>query len=156
MPPVPRYLSGIALVLLFAGTAFYGLHAVESRNLPDMGPEHRIRFDSEFTADRESQTDWQAYLRIENELAAELETKIVEQRASGNLLDRYAKDSLTFPDRFDGNWNRSYELAAAAPVGVAVLLHGLTDSPYSMLATAEALAAAPCHYTAPHWSASAR
>jgi alpha-beta hydrolase superfamily lysophospholipase len=114
-----------------------------------MGPEHRIRFDSEFTADRESQTDWQAYLRIENELAAELETKIVEQRASGNLLDRYAKDSLTFPDRFDGNWNRSYELAAAAPVGVAVLLHGLTDSPYSMLATAEALAGAGFNVVVP-------
>ncbi len=36
-------------------------------------------------------------------------------------------------------WNRTQILAAAAPRGGALLIHGLTDSPYSMRAIAERL-----------------
>ena len=52
-------------------------------------------------------------------------------------LDRYSEDSLTNPNKFDGDWNRSFELTASTARGVAVMLHGLTDSPYSMLPTAQ-------------------
>ena len=122
---------------------------MDSRELPEPGPEHRIRFENEFVAQRESQTDWAAYLRIENLLAAELASKVLSDRESGNPVDRYSPGSLTSPDSFDGNWNRSYELAAPEAIGVAVLLHGLTDSPYSLLSTAESLAGAGYNVVVP-------
>jgi alpha-beta hydrolase superfamily lysophospholipase len=126
---------------LIVTSAIYFVRAADSRRMPDPGLEHRIRFDEEFTADLENTTDWQAYLRIEQALASELDSKIVKNRQSGSLLDRYSRDSLTFPERFGSNWNLSYEISSPAPRGVAVLIHGLSDSPYSMLSTAETLAA---------------
>lgn len=142
MSSISRVLTRSIVILLIVGVAIYGKRAVESRNSPELGPEHRIHFDHEFSAALELETDWRAYLRIEDALAAELDSKVLQQRPAGNLIDRYSRNSLTSPDSFDGNWNRSYELAATEPVGIAVLLHGLTDSPYSLLSTAEALAGA--------------
>ncbi len=123
-----------ALVLtIFVTLAFY------SRKYPDLDPEHRIEFEHEFDASLEQETDWAAYLAIEARLDAELEEKIISGDRPDSLVDRYSADSLTFPGNHEGNWNRSYEMKAPAPRGVAILLHGLTDSPYSMLATARVL-----------------
>ncbi len=110
--------------------------------MPDPGPEHRIYFDNEFTASQEADTDWAGYLAIESALAKELEQEIPGDMRPQNLLDRYWPGSMTYPARFDGNWNRSYELSIPEPRGYAVLLHGLSDSPYTMLAMAQTLAGA--------------
>ena len=144
-----RFLLRFLVPLLCVGSAIFFMRAMDARKMPDLGAEHRVRFLNEFSANQEPDTDWQAYLRIEDALAAELDDKILKGRAAVGLVDRYSRNSLTFPDRFDGNWNRSYELAAAAPIGVAVLLHGLSDSPYSLLATAEALAGAGYNVVVP-------
>jgi len=120
----------------------YFVRAFDARRLPDLGPEYRIHFDSEFQASDEADTDWRAYLDIESTLAAELDDNIDPDLRPDSLLDRYSEASLTNPARFDGDWNRSYELSASAPRGVAVMLHGLTDSPYSMLSTAQAVVGA--------------
>ena len=48
-------------------------------------------------------------------------------------INRYFEASPVFPARFVQDWNRSYVMAPdGKPVGVVVLLHGLTDSPYSL------------------------
>jgi alpha-beta hydrolase superfamily lysophospholipase len=131
---------GITLVVLVL--AVYFLRAFGSRSMPPLGPEHRIEFANEFDASMEADTDWDAYLAIEDRLAAELDEKIPSASRAGSPADRYFAGCQTWPGRFGGNWNRSWELAVPSPRGVAVLLHGLTDSPYSMLATGESLAAA--------------
>jgi alpha-beta hydrolase superfamily lysophospholipase len=47
-------------------------------------------------------------------------------------LTAYAQ-SLVYPDKFHPDWNRSFILLPQGkPRGAAVLLHGLTDSPYSV------------------------
>ncbi len=47
--------------------------------------------------------------------------------------NRYFDGSPLDPARFTTDWNRSFVLEpAGAPAGAVVLLHGLTDSPYSM------------------------
>ena len=117
----------------------YFVRAFDSRGMPPLGPEYRIEFEHEFNASQEGRTDWSAYLAIENKLAIELEEKIDRDTRPDSLVDRFSADSLTFPDNYHTNWNRSYEMSAASPRGVAVLLHGLTDSPYSMLSTARTL-----------------
>ena len=108
----------------------------------DLGPEYRIEFEHEFDASQESATSWTDYLAIEDGLQAELTQKIDSKARNGSKLDRYAADSLTFPGNFTADWNRSFEITATPQKGVAVLLHGLTDSPFTMLATAQTLAGA--------------
>jgi len=123
--------AGLALLLFVA-------YAFDARGLLDLGPEYRVEFEHEFSADDEPQTDWGRYLEIEQDLEAELRRKIDSGSRTGSVLDRYSDKSLTYPASFDGNWNHSFELKAGHGTGVAVMLHGLTDSPYSMLHTAQA------------------
>ena len=127
----------------------YFVRAYDSRNMPPLGPEYRIEFDHEFDASREADIDWPAYLEIESRLAIELAEKIHSGVRPDSPVDRYSADSLTFPDNYPINWNYSYEMTAPAARGVAVLLHGLSDSPYSMRSTAETLARAGYNVVAP-------
>ena len=127
----------VAVIGLLAVTVYF-VRALDARRFPPLGPEHRIHFEQEFTARMEEETSWADYLQIEERLGAELSDSIDAESRRGNLLDRYAPDSIVSPSQFAGDWNRSYELRAAAPGGAAVMLHGLSDSPYSMLHTAQA------------------
>lgn len=139
----------LATVLAVLVLTLYFARAFDARNMPELGPEHHIVFAHEFDASREAGTDWLAYLAIEDELQIEMDQGIDNGSRARSLVDRYSADSLTFPGNYSGNWNRSYEVSVPAPRGVAVLLHGLTDSPYSMLATAQALAGAGYNVVAP-------
>jgi alpha-beta hydrolase superfamily lysophospholipase len=139
----------LVTVLLVLFLAIYFVRAFDSRNLPEPAPEHRIVFDSEFDASREQDTDWQGYLEIEERMAKELADHITSTPREQNPVDRYSAESLTSPENFSQNWNRSYEMRAVSPRGVAVLLHGLSDSPYSMRSTAEVLAAAGYNVVVP-------
>jgi len=143
---IAEWAFAVLIVLLLT---IYFVRAFDSRHMPPLGPEHRIQFAQEFNASREDQTDWTAYLAIENELAIELEAKIPSETRPDSPADRYFADSLTYPDNLPGNWNRSYEISVPTPRGVAVLLHGLTDSPYSLLATAQTMAGAGYNVVAP-------
>ena len=114
---------GVLLLTIYFGWAF------DSRNMLQLGPEHRIRFEHEFRARQEDQTDWTGYLELEQRLAAENAAKIVDRDRPDSLVDRYATGSLSSPERYPANWNRSYQVAVPSARGVAVLLHGLSDSP---------------------------
>ena len=53
-------------------------------------------------------------------------------------LNRYYRQSLVWPGHFSPDANRSFVLMPAGkPHGAVVLLHGLTDSPYSVRHLAE-------------------
>ena len=54
-------------------------------------------------------------------------------------LVRYSSGSAADPQQRNPNWNRSFELPANSPVGGVLLLHGMSDSPYSLRALGEAL-----------------
>ena len=122
-----RISKWIASFLLTLALLVYVAVAFISRNKPDLGPEHRIYFEHEFDASQEETTDWSAYLAIEDRLADELTEKVPAASRPDSLVDRYSVTSVTSPHRFDGNWNRSYEMRAVSPRGVAVLIHGLSS-----------------------------
>lgn len=132
----------IVTVLLVLFLTIYFVRAFDSRNMPEPAAEHRIEFEHEFVASQEDDIDWWDYIGIERQLAAELAEHIEAHPRSASRADRYTAGSLTSPESFPNNWNRSYEISVPSPKGVTVLLHGLSDSPYSMLATAETLASA--------------
>ena len=80
--------------------------------------------------------------------------------------NRYFEGSPVYPGRFAHNWNRSYILLPEGqPRGAVVLLHGLSDSPYSLRHVARIYAThgyaavglrLPGHGTVPAGLASAR
>lgn len=138
----------ITVVSVLFLTIYFGW-AFESRRMLQLQPEHRVEFDNEFRARHEEDTTWQDYLDIESLLATELDEKIHKGERPDSLVDRYTPGSLSHPGHFPSDWNRSYELSVPSPRGVAVLLHGLTDSPYSMLSTAQTLAGAGYNVVVP-------
>jgi alpha-beta hydrolase superfamily lysophospholipase len=86
-------------------------------------------------ADQIDKTDWASYLKAEEAVFRGVRTEVTdklddEARVPGN---RYFEGSPIYPGRFAQDWNRSYILEPdGPPVGAVVLLHGLTDSPYSL------------------------
>ena len=55
------------------------------------------------------------------------------------LVNRYHRGSLSDPSRRPTNWNRSFVLPAEAPDAGVLLLHGMSDSPYSLRALGQRL-----------------
>jgi alpha-beta hydrolase superfamily lysophospholipase len=97
---------------------------------------HTVELDEEFTADMAGQQvrNFEDYLELEERLFQELEDEVYAVTPTGpaHILERYSRGSAADPGNSQPNWNRSYELPADNPVGGVLLLHGLSDSPYSL------------------------
>ena len=128
-------------------------------NRPDLSVWHTADLDEEFTTDSEI-SSFQEYLALEDRLFKQLNDEVYQKIAADQetQINRYNKGSLSDPRRWPRNWNRSYELAADQPRAVVLLLHGMSDSPYSLRNMAERLHQAgayvvglriPGHGTAP-------
>jgi alpha-beta hydrolase superfamily lysophospholipase len=79
--------------------------------------------------------DWDAYLQAEAKIFDSLRINVSQQLTPEEQVpfNRYFEGSPVYPGHFSQDWNRSYLLEPAGqPVGAVVLLHGLTDSPYSL------------------------
>ena len=105
-------------------------------------PWHTEHLEEEFTAEKaDEDSNLDDYRRLEDRLLAELKEKIYGQTKAGpaHALERYSAGSAADPQSLEPNWNRSFELAAATPVGGVLLLHGMSDSPYSLRALGDFL-----------------
>ncbi len=105
-------------------------------------PWHTARLSSEFTAkDIDDVKTFEDYLALEDRLFQEVLDEIYADVPTGPefALVRYSSGSLSDPETRTPNFNRSFELSAGNPRGGVLLLHGLTDSPYSLRALGETL-----------------
>jgi alpha-beta hydrolase superfamily lysophospholipase len=89
----------------------------------------------ELSAEQLDKADWNQYLAAEqaafDAVHREVEDKLTPKERVP--VNRYFEGSPVHPARFATDWNRSYVLEPeGTPVGAVVLLHGLTDSPYSL------------------------
>ncbi len=100
----------------------------------------------EFTAASETE-DMAAYLVREARLFQELDERIYANEPPAAAIDiaRYRRGSLSDPGRWERNWNRTFELTNPSPSVGVVLLHGMSDSPYSLRALGERLHATGAH-----------
>jgi len=104
---------------------------------PDLLEWHTHVLDKEFTHKLEL-TNFNQYLELEESLFQQLEDEVVgpfsasEQAVGIGRFNRYYRDALSSPNRWPRNWNRSFEFKAKNPTAVVLLLHGMSDSPYSM------------------------
>jgi alpha-beta hydrolase superfamily lysophospholipase len=124
------------LVLIVGG----GLQATLRH--PDLQPWHTFLPPSELRA-AEMGPDFTLaeYLHRETRVFDEV-VRTVEQPLAGTRppgVNRYVAESVASPSRAGRNWNRTFEVIPAEVHGGALLVHGLTDSPYSMRPIAEAL-----------------
>ena len=129
-----KWLKRGALVLLIAGLTLLAVRAWDVHRGPDLAPWHTF-VPEEMRADELADADWNAYLAAEQRVFDEVRKEVTDDldpsdRTPGN---RYYDGSPIYPGHFANDWNRSYVLEPdGVPVGAVVLLHGLTDSPYSL------------------------
>ena len=133
-----RSLVLVAVAIALIATTIYLVRAFDSRDMRALDLEHRLTLSTEFQASRNESIDWSEYLSMEAAVATELEQALRERSRNASLLNRHATSSQANPDNHAINWNRSYKRDPGSVRGSAVLLHGLTDSPYSVRTLAEA------------------
>ena len=99
-----------------------------------LSPWHTV-VPREMTAKQMDSADWAAYIRHEEAVFAEVRARVTDQLPASARIDgnRYYAEAPIYPAAFETDWNRSYILEPDVPPrGAVVLLHGLTDSPYSL------------------------
>jgi alpha-beta hydrolase superfamily lysophospholipase len=150
---VSRWLLRLVVLAAIVALAIVVGAAVSARSrIPDLKPWHRLVPSAEVRASDVGPTfALDDYLAREQKVFDEVRSRIENQLAPEERLyaNRYDREGLASPSRLGRDWNRTFELTAAAPRCAALLVHGLTDSPYSMRAIAERLHADGCHVLAP-------
>jgi alpha-beta hydrolase superfamily lysophospholipase len=111
------------------------------RRLPELKAWHRM-VPRDFRAEELTDSLTLAeYLAREEIVLREVKTEVIARipEEDRTKFNRYWEGSPNCPEGFATNWNRTFEMSPAEPQGGVLLLHGLTDSPYSMRALARRL-----------------
>jgi len=122
----------IGLVLLLV--ALLAWRTYDALRAPHLERWHTF-IPQELPAEKLARADWATYLQAEKQLFDAVRREVTDQLEPEARIEsnRYFEGSPIYPGRFQQDWNRSYVMAPAGkPVGAVVLLHGLTDSPYSL------------------------
>ena len=130
--------------LLIFATIVIGGGVSARRRLPDLQPWHRIVLRDLRAGDVTARSTLNDYLGIEDAAFRAIHDQIEQRLDAAERVpaNRYNPDGISHPSRLGTDWNRTQILSPAAePVGGALLVHGLTDSPYSMRTIGEDLRA---------------
>ncbi|RXW26927.1 alpha/beta hydrolase [Enterobacter ludwigii] len=120
--------AGIVLVVLLAVRVYL------SQQGPELHLWHTWRAD-EMSVRELDKADFARYQAREKAIFTDLDNAVTAKTAGEEQtpLNRYYRQSLVWPGQFSPDANRSLVLMPAGkPRGAVVLLHGLTDSPYSV------------------------
>jgi len=128
-------LFGLCMAIL-VGFAVYAVGT-----LPPLQPWHTEILTEEFSAERDGDLDFDGYLKLEDRLFAEMRAKAAswDRASEAYIYSRFNPTSRVNQLVAGAPHNRSFRLLHSKPIGHALLIHGLTDSPYSMKALAESL-----------------
>jgi alpha-beta hydrolase superfamily lysophospholipase len=154
-------LLALTYSLLGSVIVVIGAYVYQQESRTDLNVWHRADLDAEFhagLADEIKTLD--AYLKREAQVFEQLDQQVYAnvKPADQRQINRFSAGSLTDPRGYPKNWNRTFVLSPDQPVAGAVMLHGLSDSPYSLRALGELLHAhdfeviglrLPGHGTAP-------
>ena len=113
----------------------FAVRVYDTQRGPALEPWHTF-VPHELSAAELDKTNWQGYLAAESRVFYEVKVNVTDKLSASERipLNRYFDGSPVYPEHFAHDWNRSYELLPQGePRGAVVLLHGLTDSPYSCL-----------------------
>jgi len=109
--------------------------------LPPLQPWHTEILTEEFSAQRDGDLDFDGYLKLEERLFAEMRSRTASWDATSEayIYSRFNPASRVNRLVEGAPYNRSFRLLQPNAIGHALLIQGLTDSPYSMKALAESL-----------------
>jgi alpha-beta hydrolase superfamily lysophospholipase len=131
--PLKVIKAGVWVAVLLAVLAF-GLRAWYSQRGPDLAVWHTY-VPREMTVEEMDAGNWNDYMNAEARIFDEVHVNVVEKVKPSERIpaNRYYEGAPIYPGHFAQDWNRSYVLEPlGTPVGAVVLLHGMTDSPYSL------------------------
>ncbi len=110
------------------------VRAWDSQRGPPLEPWHTV-VPAEMTREELDRADWNGWLAAEERVLSAVEEEVTRALPEHDRVpeNRYHDASPLNPARFTTNWNRSFVMEPAGRArGVAVLVHGLTDAPFSM------------------------
>ncbi|MFD4838669.1 alpha/beta hydrolase [Achromobacter sp. NPDC058515] len=119
--------------LLIVGTLI-GVRLYDIQQGPPLASWHTY-VPEELNAEQLDRSSWQDYIAHEDALLALVRQNVGDKLEPQDKVDsnRYFAGAKVYPEHFAHDWNRSFVLVPPGePAGVVVLLHGLTDSPYSL------------------------
>lgn len=133
----------ILLLIAVAAGTFFAVRVFDSRQMPALDLWHTY-VPTELSVAEMDAGDWNSYLAAEEKIFQAVRHEVSDKLSpqSRTPFNRYNPESAIYPPAYAQDWNRSYVLEPAGkPVGAVVLLHGLTDSPYSLRHVARRYAA---------------
>jgi len=109
------------------------LAVVYLNHQPDLKIWHTVKLDTEFTVSSPVK-NFAGYQALEERLFAQLKERVYDRIKPEDQfsINRYYQGSETDPEQWSPNWNRSFELSTDTAVAGVLLLHGMSDSPYSL------------------------
>src|SRR5215470_2902362 len=134
MRRIRRILKWALLSITVVSVVLLAFRSYRSLNGPALHLWHTF-VPHELSADQIDMADWTRYLAQEDEIMASVRAEVSQKLPPGERvpINRYFEASPVYAAHFAHDWNRSYILEPdGQPVGVVVLIHGLTDSPYSL------------------------
>lgn len=131
---VIRWIKWLAIFVLLVVVSIGGVRIYDAQRKPPLGPWHTY-VPEEMHARALDRATWDEYIAHENRLFEAVRKNVSDKLTPDERFaaNRYFTGSRVFPGHLRTDWNRSYTLAPeGTPRGVAVMIHGLTDSPYSL------------------------
>jgi len=133
----------ILLIIIVIGLTLLVGRLLELRSFPDLELWHTYT-PKEMSIAELDQANWRDFIQAETQVFEAVRTEVTDKLPAHaqTPFNRYYTKSSIYPASFKTDWNRSYVLEPnGKPKGAVVLLHGLTDSPYSMRNIAQRYAA---------------
>ena len=131
-----------ALLAAVVAITLMAVRIWDTQSGPPLEPWHTFA-PTELSAEELDEADWADYLAAEQAAFDEVQAEVTAELDAEDRvpINRYFEGSPVYPGHFAQDWNRSFVLEPeGAPAGAVVLLHGLTDAPYSQRHLAAAYA----------------
>ena len=129
-----RLLKRALLLLFVVAASLLAVRAYDSQRGPPLELWHTY-VPKDMHASEIDKADWAGYVRAEEAVFRDVRAEVTDKvdAQAHTLGNRFYAGSPIYPGNFAHDWNRSYILEPdGVPAGAVVLLHGLTDSPYSL------------------------
>lgn len=136
---IKRWVKWILLSLIVALVTLLAIRIYDTQRGPKLELWHTF-VPHDMKAAEIDKANWADYIKAENKVFDEVRKNVTEKLEpnSQTPLNRYYSGNAIYPPNFKNDWNRSYILHPDdKPKGAVVLLHGLTDTPYSQRHIAE-------------------
>ena len=129
-----KWTKRLFLLVVFVLLGVLGTRVYDIQSQPALQRWHTF-VPHEMRAKEMGNASWQDYIKAENRLFESVRVNVTDKLSPDEQIpfNRYYAKSANYPGSFSVDWNRSFILKPhSQPKGAVVLIHGLTDSPYSM------------------------